>query len=199
MGARLGCAEFCLRHGDRPEWVDSCRTLGGKIRPRAAVPELPTTYGELMGPTAKSVFRTMSMLGVAAVIGVTAATFATCGVGLAHRTGTWCALPLFWFIGFPLAIGVALIFGLPLAFVFWKLRLTRWWQFGIAGFTSAIPLWIELAQPFTSVRWAQSGLYDSLNSLGSGLASGLAYWWISQKIGVRNGSDEMPQDSDRLA
>ena len=149
--------------------------------------------------TAKSVFRTISMLGVAAIIGVTGATFATCGVGLAHGTGTWCALPLFWFIGFPLAIIVALIFGLPLALLFWKFRLTRWWQFAIAGFICAIPFWIELAQPFTSVRWAQSGLYDSLNYLGSGLASGLAYWWICQKIGIRNGADEMHQESDRPA
>lgn len=61
--------------------------------------------------TFKSLFRTMSMLGVAAVVGVTGATSVTCGVGLFHGTGTWCGLPLFWFIGFPLAIFVAIIFG----------------------------------------------------------------------------------------
>jgi hypothetical protein len=149
--------------------------------------------------TIKSVFRTASMLGVAAVIGVIAATFTTCGVGLAHGTGTWCALPLVWFIGFPIAIIAALIFGLPLALLFWKLRLTRWWQFVMAGFICAIPIWIELAEPFTSVRWAQSGLYDSLNYLGSGLASGLAYWWICQKVGMRNVSDEIAQESNRPA
>ena len=141
----------------------------------------------------------MSMLGFAAVIGVTVATFTTCGVGLAHGTGIWCALPLVWFIGFPLAVITALIFGLPLAFVFWKLRLTRWWQFGISGFICAIPLWIKLAEPFTSVRWAQSGLYDSLNYHGSGLAGGLAYWWICQKVGIRSGTDEMAQESNRPA
>ena len=144
-----------------------------------------------MHPSARLVFRTMSMLGVAAVIGVTIATFTTCGVGLAHGTGTWCALPLVWFIGFPLAITNALIFGLPLAFLFCKLRLTRWWQFAVTGFICATPVWIELAEPFTSVRWAQFGLYDSLNCLGSGLAGGLAYWWISQKVGIRRGTDEM--------
>jgi hypothetical protein len=139
--------------------------------------------------TVKSVLRTMSMLGFAAIIGVAVATSTTCGVGLTHGTGTWCALPLVWFIGFPLAVMAALIFGLPLAFLFWKLRLTHWWQFGITGFICAIPLWIELAEPFTSVRWARSGLYDSLNYLGSGLAGGLAYWWICQKVGIRSTTD----------
>jgi hypothetical protein len=136
----------------------------------------------------------MSMLGVAAIIGVALATSTTCGVGLAHGTETWCALPLVWFIGFPLAVIAALIFGLPLAVLFWKLRLTHWWQFGIAGFICAIPLWIELAEPFTSIRWAESGLYDSLNYLGSGLAGGLAYWWICHKIGIRSSTDEMTQE-----
>lgn len=149
--------------------------------------------------TVKSVFRTMSMLGFAAVIGVAIATFTTCGVGLAHGTGTWCALPLVWFIGFPLAVIAAVVFGLPLAFLFWKLRLTRWWQFGITGFICAIPVWIELAEPFTSVRWVQSGLYDSLNYLGSGLAGGLAYWRICQKVGICSNTDEMAQDSNRPA
>ena len=135
-----------------------------------------------MRPTARSIFRATAMLAFAAAIGVTAATSTTCGVGLAHGTGTWCALPLVWLIGFPIAIVVALIFGLPLALVFRKLRLTRWWQFALAGFTCAVPTWMDLAEPFTSVRWAQSGLYDSLNYLGSGCAGGLAYWWISQKV-----------------
>lgn len=147
--------------------------------------------------TVRSVLRTMSMLGFAAVIGVAIATFTTCGVGLACGTGAWCALPLVWFIGFPLAVIAALVFGLPLALLFWKLRLARWWQFGITGFICAIPVWIELAEPFTSVRWMQSGLYDSLNYLGSGLAGGLAYWWICQKVGIRTNTDEMVQDSNR--
>ena len=143
--------------------------------------------------TIKSVLRTMLMLGIAAVIGVTVATSATCGVGLAHGTGTWCALPLAWLIGFPFAIIAALVFGLPVAFLFWKLRLTRCWQSGTAGFMCAIPFWIELATPFTSVRWAQSGFYDSLNYLGSGLAGGVAYWWICQRAGIRDGNDALSQ------
>lgn len=147
--------------------------------------------------TLKSVFRTASMLGLAAVIGVSAATFTTCGLGLAHGTGTWCALPLVWFIGFPLAIIVAVIFGLPVAFLFLKFRLTRCWQFGMAGFICAIPFWMELAEPFTSVRWAQSGLYDSLNYLGSGIAAGVAYWWICQRIGIRGGNNEMSQEPNQ--
>jgi hypothetical protein len=141
----------------------------------------------------------MSMLGLAAVIGVAIATFTTCGVGLVHGTGTWCALPLVWFIGFPLAIIAAFVFGLPPAFLFWKLHPTRWWQFGITGFICAIPVWIALAEPFTSVRWAQSGLHDSLNYLGSGLAGGLAYWSICHKVGIRRNTDEMAQDASRPA
>lgn len=147
--------------------------------------------------TVKSVFRTMSMLGVAAIIGVAMATLATCGVGLVRGTGAWCALPLVWLFGFPLAVVVALLFGLPLALLFWKLRLTRWWQFGMTGFVCALPFWIALAAPFTSVRWAQSGLYDSLNYLGSGLAAGLAYWWLCRKTGSRHGSDQMAQESNQ--
>lgn len=151
--------------------------------------------GETVQLTAKSLYRTMSMLGGAAVIGVTGATFATCGLGLANGTDTWCALPLFWLPGFPLAIITALVFGLPLALLLWKLHLTRWWQFGIAGFVCALPVWIELAQPFVSSRWAQSGLYDSLNYLGSGVAGGLAYWAICQKMGNRHATDEVARES----
>jgi hypothetical protein len=139
----------------------------------------------------------MSMLGAAALIGVTGATSVTCGVGLFHGTGTWCALPLIWFIGFPFAIIVAIIFGLPVAFLFWKFRLTHWWQFGMAGLICALPMWRELAEPFTSVRWQQSGLYDSLNYLGSGLGGGLAYWRICQKVGIRDSPSEMLQDTKR--
>lgn len=146
--------------------------------------------------TFKSLFRTISMLGVAAVIGVAGATSFTCGVGLFHGTGTWCALPFVWLIGFPFAIIAATLFGLPVAFLFWKFRLTQWWQFGIAGFICALPMWRELAEPFSSVRWEQSGLYDSLNYLGSGLGGGLAYWWICQKVGVRYNPNEMSQDSN---
>lgn len=135
----------------------------------------------------------MWMLGVAAIIGVATATSATCGVGLVHGTGTWCWLHWTWLFGFPVAVIAAIIFGLPLAFLFRKLHLTRWWQFGITGFICAIPVWIRLAQPFTSVRWTQSGLYDSMNYLGSGVASGLAYWWIGQKTDIGSNTDEITQ------
>ena len=168
---------------------------------RRGLPLLGKRYcnGETVNPAIKPVFRTASMLGFAAIIGIVIATTTTCGVGLAHGTGTWCGLPFAWFIGIPVATVVALIFGLPLAFLFRKLRLTRWWQFGITGFLCAIPAWVELAQPFASVRWAQSGLYDSLNYLGSGLAGGLAYWRICKKVGIRSSNDEMAGQSSRPA
>jgi len=145
--------------------------------------------------TVTLMLKTMSMLGFAAVIGVTGATSVTCAVGLAHGTGTWCGLPLAWFIGFPIAIIVALVFGLPLAFLFWKFQVRRWWQFGITGFICALPVWNDLAQPFASVRWSQSGLYDSLNYLGSGLAGGLAYWWLREKVVIRDDGDVAVQES----
>ena len=149
-----------------------------------------------MHPFFKSVFRTISMLGFAAVIGVVAATFTTCGIGLAHDTGTWCALPFVWFIGFPVAITTAIIFGLPLTLIFRKLRLTKWWQFGLTGFVCAMPIWSELAEPFSSARWVQSGFYDSLNYLGSGCAGGLAYWWITRKFGMRGATSRGRGESD---
>jgi hypothetical protein len=125
--------------------------------------------------------RPVSVLVSAAVIGVTVATCATCGVGLLNGTKIWCALPIFWLFGFPVAISTAIVAGLPLMFVFWKLRLSRWWQFGMAGLVCAMPFWIALAKPFASVRWMESGLYDSLNYLGSGFAGGLSYWWMHRK------------------
>lgn len=141
----------------------------------------------------------VSTLVSAAVIGVTAATCSTCGVGLVNGTKIWCALPIYWLFGFPVAIATAIVVGLPLTLIFWKLRLVRWWQFGIAGFVCAIPAWIDIAEPFTSGRWAQSGLYDALNYLGSGLAGGLAYWWMYQKAGIRSRADDMTGESDRPA
>ena len=135
------------------------------------------------------------MLAVAAVIGVAAATSTTCGVALAHDTRTWCGLPFVWFIGFPVAIVAAIVLGLPLTLIFWKLRLTRWWQFGLTGLVCAMPIWSVLAQPFGSTRWAQSGFFDSLNYLGSGFVGGLAYWWITRKFGIRGGTPEAPGES----
>jgi hypothetical protein len=130
-------------------------------------------------------FRMLSMLAAAAIMGVMAATFFTCGVGLVNGTATWCALPLAWLVGFPFAILAAIVFGVPLTFIFWKLGLQRWWQFALTGVVAALPLWYDLAAPFHSPRWQSSGVYDSLNYLGSGFGAGLAYWWIGQKFGVQ--------------
>lgn len=148
-----------------------------------------------MSLAVKLLFSTMWMLAVAAIIGVATATVTTCGVGLVQGTGTWCGLHWTWLIGFPLAVIAAIIFGLPLEFLFRKWRITRWWQYGLTGFICAIPVWIQLAQPFTSFRWKHPGLYDSLNYLGSGVASGLAYWWICQKTSVINNGVERTQES----
>ena len=122
--------------------------------------------------------RTISMLCVAAIIGVAFSTSTTCGIGLFNGTSNWCAIPLVWFVGFPIALVVALIFGIPFAMIFARLGFSKWWQYLIAATLVSVPVWYELAQPFESVRWYQSGFYDSLNYLGSGAFAGLAYWVI---------------------
>ena len=43
----------------------------------------------------------------------------------------------------------------------------------------AVPFWYSLAQPFESARWVQSGFFDSINYLGSGVLAGLAFWWLA--------------------
>jgi len=131
--------------------------------------------------------RTISMLFVAAIIGVALATSTTCGVGLFNGTSNWCALPLVWFVGFPIALMVALILGVPFAIIFAKLGFRQWWQFLIAAILVSVPVWYELAQPFESVRWHQSGFYDSLNYLGSGAFAGLAYWAIGNWFNKTSG------------
>ena len=123
--------------------------------------------------------RTVGLLCLAAVLGVFFATAGTCGIGLLSGTGTWCGLPLYWFIGFPPAIMFALVFGIPAHFVFQRLRLRRWWQFAIAGFLFSLPFWYSLAQPFSSARWSQSGFYDSCNYIGSGIVAAVIYWWLT--------------------
>lgn len=60
----------------------------------------------------------------------------------------------------------------------------------VDGKQTTFPAWIDIAEPFTSVRWAQSGLYDALSYLGSGLAAGLAYWWTGQKAGIPGSNDD---------
>ena len=120
------------------------------------------------------------MLGMSAVIGVVAASVSTCGVGLVLGTDTWCGLGYVWLLGFPFAIASALVLGPPAMVIFRWLRLGRWWHFVLGGTILAAPLWFELAQPFTSPRWAESGFFDSLNYLGSGALAGLSYWVLSR-------------------
>ncbi|MET3918553.1 hypothetical protein ABID97_005384 [Variovorax sp. OAS795] len=68
----------------------------------------------------------------------------------------------------------------------WNLK--RWWQFALGGLLLAVPFWNELAVPFDSVRWAQSGLFDSLNYLGSGAVGGLVFWLLV----IRNAPNGKP-------
>jgi hypothetical protein len=123
--------------------------------------------------------RTIGLLCLAAVLGVTVATAGTCGVGLATGTGTWCGLPLYWIVGFPPAVLVAVIFGLPAHLLFQRIGLRSWVWFVVGGLLFSVPVWHSLAQPFDSPRWVQSGFFDSLNYLGSGAFGGLAFWWLA--------------------
>ena len=123
--------------------------------------------------------RVIGLLCLAAVIGVAIATAGTCGVGLLTGTSTWCGLPLYWLFGFPPAIAFAVALGFPAYLVFRRLGLRSWWQFTLGGLLSAVPFWYSLAQPFESARWVQSGLFDSLNYLGSGALAGLVFWWLA--------------------
>ena len=66
-------------------------------------------------------FLTASLLALAAILGVASAVSLTCGFGIAVGTSTWCS-PLIWFVGSQIAIVVALLAGLPLHFVFRRLR-----------------------------------------------------------------------------
>ena len=130
--------------------------------------------------------RTIGLLCLAACAGVTIVTAGTCGVGLLTGTGTWCGLPLYWVFGFPPAIVFAVVLGVPAHFIFQRLRLRAWWLFGLVGFLFALPVWYSLAQPFTSSRWIQSGFFDSLNYLSSGVVAGLTYWWLAIKRNRQN-------------
>ena len=122
--------------------------------------------------------RAVLLLAIAAVIGVVAATSGACAVGLATGTSTWCSFPLVWPIGIIFAVPVAILFGVPTDLLYRKAGLRRWWQFVVGGSLLAVPLWCALAQPFTSARWQTSGLFDSLNYIGSGAIAGLAYCWL---------------------
>ena len=123
--------------------------------------------------------RIIQLLCCAALLGVAIASSATCGVGLLSGTGTWCtAIPFMWLVGMPLAVASALLLGVPTFMLYQRLALRRWWQFLLGGALAAIPLWYHLAAPFASVRWDRSGLFDSLEYLGSGAAAGVAFWYL---------------------
>lgn len=130
--------------------------------------------------------RTIGLICLAAVLGVTIATAGTCAVGLATGSGTWCGLPLYWFIGFPSAILVAVVLGLPAHLLFKHVGLWSWGWFVVGDLLFAVPVWHSLAQPFDSPRWAQSGFFDSLNYLGSGAIGGLVFWWLAVRRPSKN-------------
>ncbi len=118
------------------------------------------------------------MLAVCAAAGAMSATTFTCAVGLANGTDTWCGVGYFWLAAIPLAIVIAWVAGAELLWPFTRLKLNAWWHYALAGGIAALPVWGLLAQPFTSVRWQQSGFYDSLNYLGTGVASAVLFWFL---------------------
>lgn len=123
----------------------------------------------------------LSLALLAAILGVTAASLSSCGIGLALGTGTWCS-PATWFVGLIFAMIVALIGGLPMWFLFRRLGLERHWQYVLGGVICALPLWYELAQPFDSARWQHAGGFDSLNYLGSGAFGGFFFWLLLKRV-----------------
>ena len=80
----------------------------------------------------------------------------------------------------------AVLLGLPASLLFQKVGFRRWWQFALGGVAFAVPYWYSLAEPFSSPRWAEVGFFDSLNYLGSGLAGGIAFWWLSVRRSNEN-------------
>ena len=117
----------------------------------------------------------------AAFLGVAGATSTSCAIGLAQGTNTWCGLHWFWPVGTILAAPVAVFVGIPAYVVMRKLGFVRWWHFVLAGTFLAVPFWAGLAQPFSSVRWQQSGFFDTINYLGSGALGALAFWWLLRR------------------
>jgi hypothetical protein len=141
-------------------------------------------------PTFNQTLWVAALLSLAAIIGVSAATSTSCGIGLLAGTSTWCGLLLFWLVGWPIAAITAIVLGLPTYLAFKRLGLVRWWQFALGGALLAVPFWYQLAQPFSSARWASSGSYDSINYLGSGFLAGLALWWLSARALKLRAHDE---------
>jgi len=127
-------------------------------------------------------FKVTLLLAVSAAIGTMAATSATCGIGLLRGTDTWCGVGYVWFLGVPLSVVIAWLAGALLLFPFARLKLKAWWHYAIAGLLTAVPVWMLLVQPFASVRWQQSGTYDTLNYLGTGIASSVLFWLLSVRV-----------------
>ncbi len=91
-----------------------------------------------------------------------------------------------WIVAIPVSILVALILGGPLAIAFRWLKFNAWWQYALGGLAASLPAWVALSQPFESARWQSVGLYDTLNYVGSGVLSAIAYWFLSQHISPRS-------------
>jgi hypothetical protein len=133
-------------------------------------------------PSAQSSTGTIfSLLCFSAVLGVVAATTGTCLAGLTTGTGTWCG-GLILVIGVPAGVVVGVALGFPLQLLFSRLNLRQWWQYVLGGTLLAVPIWYELAGPFTTARWEHAGFFDSMNLLGSGAAAGLFFWYFSVKL-----------------
>jgi len=131
--------------------------------------------------TRPSTGKILSLLCFSAVMGVVAATSGTCVTGLAIGTGTWCG-GLTLVIGVPASLVVGVVLGFPLQLLFTRLNLRQWWQYVLGGTLLAVPIWHELAGPFTTARWEHAGIFDSMNLLGSGAAAGLFFWYFSVKL-----------------
>ena len=127
-------------------------------------------------------FLILACLAIAATAGAMSATTITCGVGLLRGTKTWCGLGFVWLVAIPASVTVAAIAGPILHFAFWRLRFHAVWHFAMAGVVASLPLWFALAQPFGPARWQQSGLYDTLNYVGTGLLAALCYWLLTKTI-----------------
>jgi hypothetical protein len=120
-------------------------------------------------------------MAAASAIGTMLATSVTCGIGLGFGTDTWCGVGYFWLVGIPIAISVGVVFGLPIDLALSRLGLRAWWQYALCGLIIASPVWYSFAQPFSSARWEQSGAFDTLNYLGSGVFGAVAYWALCRK------------------
>ena len=125
-------------------------------------------------------------LAISGAAGTMAATTITCGVGRLNGTDTWCGVGFIWIVAIPVSVLVALLLGGPLAMAFNRLKIEAWWQYGLAGFAASLPVWAALSQPFESARWQSDGPYDTLNYVGSGVLSAMAYWFLAKHVSPRS-------------